>query len=59
MAGCNCVPFSNSGSIGVGCGLNNIMKRRDDDRLDGRSGDATSAFAGVADTEPAGDEDLQ
>ena len=35
------------------------MKRRDDDRLDGRSGDATSAFAGVADTEPAGDEDLQ
>lgn len=59
MVDCNFFPFNNSGSIGVGCGLNNIMKRRDDDRLDGRSGDATSAFASVADTEPAGDDDLQ
>lgn len=59
MVDCNFFPFNTAGSIGVGCGLNNIMKRRDDERLDGRSGDATSAFAGVAETEPAGDDDLQ
>jgi hypothetical protein len=40
-------PFNRGGGIGVGVGLQNVMKKKDDDRLDGRQ-DATSAFANVA-----------
>lgn len=39
--------FSKSGSVGVGVGLNNVMKKRDDDRLDGRQS-AESAFSSMA-----------
>lgn len=31
----NFFPFSASGNVGVGCGLNNLIKTRDDDRLGG------------------------
>lgn len=36
--------FSRSGSVGIGVGLNNVMKKRDDDRFDGRQS-AQVAFA--------------
>lgn len=51
--------FNKGGGIGIGVGLNNLMKAKDDDRLDGRQS-AQQAFAGhaAADTEAEG-EDLQ
>lgn len=48
LVDCNFYPFNAAGSIGIGCGLNNIMKKRDGERLDGRSPDASVVFAGVA-----------
>lgn len=42
-------PFNRGGGIGVGVGLQNVMKKRDDDRLDGRQS-AQDAFAGVVET---------
>lgn len=39
--------FSKSGSVGIGVGLNNVMKKRDDDRLDGKQS-AETAFASLA-----------
>ncbi len=41
----NFYPFSVSGSRGIAAGLNNLMKVKDDDRLDGRQS-AASAFEG-------------
>ena len=41
-------PYNTSGNKGVGAGFNNIMFKRDDDRLDGRQ-KAEDAFAAVAD----------
>ena len=46
--------YSISGNTGVACGLNNIMKFKDDDRLGGRSS-VESDFGGVQ--LPADDED--
>lgn len=40
--------FNRGGGIGIGVGLQNVMKKKDDDRLDGRQ-DAASAFASVTD----------
>lgn len=44
----NFFPFSHQGNLGVGVGLNNVMKKMDGDRLDGRQS-AAQAFANVAD----------
>ena len=43
----NFYPYSQAGNRGVGCGLNNLMKTKDDDRMDGRAKaeDAFSAYA--------------
>jgi len=46
----NFFPFKNAGNIGVGVGLNNLMKIRDGERLDGRQ-KAEDAFANYAATE--------
>lgn len=49
-------PFKKSGSVGIGCGLNNVMKYKDDERLGGRvSANADFADLGI-DTET--DDDL-
>ena len=40
----NFFPFSSAGNKGIGVGLNNLMKVKDDDRLDGRQ-TANKAFA--------------
>ena len=40
--------FNRGGGIGIGVGLQNVMKKKDDTRLDGRQ-DAQMAFAGVVD----------
>lgn len=48
-------PFNRGGGIGVGVGLQNIMKKRDDDRLDGRQS-AQTAFANVAESVAESDE---
>ena len=57
--------FDKGGSKGVGCGLNNLMKTQDGERLDGRqkAEDAFSEYADESDTGEAtdagdGDEDL-
>lgn len=42
-------PFSRSGNMGIGVGLQNVMKKRDDDRLDGKQS-AEAAFRNVAET---------
>lgn len=42
----NFFPYNNSGSCGVGCGLNNVMKTRDGEALSGAAS-AASDFAGV------------
>lgn len=54
----NFFPYNQAGNRGVGVGLNNLMKLKDDDRLDGRM-KAEDAFASYADAgdEPAGTED--
>jgi hypothetical protein len=39
--------FSAKGSVGIACGLNNVMFVRSDERLDGRQ-NAVDAFAGMA-----------
>ena len=46
----NFFPYSNAGNIGVGAGLNNVMKSREGDRLDGRQ-KAEDAFAQFASAE--------
>jgi len=46
-------PFNTNGSIGVGLGLNNVMKKSDGERLDGRQ-DAQTAFADFV--EPEGED---
>lgn len=57
----NFFPYNQAGNRGVGVGLNNLMKEKDDDRLDGRQAaeDAFSKYgdtdAGV-DTAPEGDD---
>lgn len=38
--------FNRKGSVGIACGLNNVMFVRSDERLDGRQ-NATDAFAGM------------
>lgn len=43
----NFFPYSNTGNRGVGVGLNNVMKTKDDERLDGRRS-AESAFSSFA-----------
>ena len=50
----NPFPYDNGGNKGIGWGLNNIMKVRDGERLDGRM-DAEDAFASFA-QEPPEDE---
>ena len=42
-------PFNKGGGIGIGVGLQNVMKKKDDERLDGRQ-TAQTAFAAVAET---------
>lgn len=37
-------PFNKGGGVGIGCAINNVMKLKDDDRIDGRQS-ATQAFA--------------
>lgn len=49
--------FNRGGGIGVGVGLQNVMKKKDDDRLDGRQ-NATTAFASVAETYTSDDGDV-
>jgi len=41
----NFFPYNTAGNVGIGVGLNNIMKTNDGDRLDGRM-NAEDAFAG-------------
>lgn len=55
-------PFNTNGNAGIGVGLNNVMKKIDGDRLDGRQS-AAVAFSSVADSEddssaPMGSSDL-
>lgn len=50
----NCFPYNTKGNLGIGVGFNNIMKVKDDERLDGRRS-AESAFADYADDLPEGD----
>ena len=38
--------YNVNGNIGIGCGLNNIMKKKDGERLDGRRS-ADSAFKDI------------
>lgn len=46
---CSVFPYAHpSGSVGIGMGLNSIMKKRDGDRLDGRVS-THDAFAGLGD----------
>lgn len=53
----NPFPYSNSGNLGIGWGLNNIMLVREGERLDGRvnAEDAFSAFAGIEDEDAGGE----
>lgn len=44
-----CFPYDNSGNKGVGVGLNNVIKTRDDERLAGGS-NADEDFADMGDT---------
>lgn len=46
----NFYPYNAAGNRGIGVGLNNLMKERNDDRLDGRQ-KAEDAFSDFADTE--------
>ena len=46
----NFFPYNQSGNRGVGCGLNNLMKTKDDDRMDGRQ-TASTAFSSFAQAE--------
>lgn len=50
---CNLFPYNTRGNVGIGCGLNNLMKVADDERLDGRqrAEDAFSEFAEAPDAE--------
>lgn len=50
----NFFPYNQAGNKGIGAGLNNLMKVKDDDRLDGRQ-KAEDAFAKYAE-ESGGDE---
>lgn len=47
-------PYNVSGNKGVACGLNNVMKTKDDERLGGR----TSAESDFSDVDMEDDEDL-
>ena len=47
-------PYASSGNNGIGCGLNNVMKWKDDDRLGGR----VSADSDFGDIDTEEDEDL-
>lgn len=53
----NFFPYNTAGNKGIGCGLNNLMKTKEDDRLDGRQ-KAEDAFANFAETGESED-DLQ
>ena len=53
----NFFPYNAAGNKGVGVGLNNVMKLRDDERLDGRQ-KAEDAFSDYAVEEPEGSDDL-
>ena len=46
----NPFPYNNSGNNGIGWGLNNIMLKKEGERLDGRQS-AEDAFAGYADND--------
>ena len=48
--------FNKGGSIGVGCYVNNVMKKKDDDRFDGRQS-AEAAFVGYTDSDDSDDSD--
>lgn len=51
----NFFPYNQKGNVGVGAGLNNLMKKKDDSRLDGRM-KAEDAFAEFAEADDgAGD----
>lgn len=50
----NFFPYNTAGNRGIGVGLNNLMKKEDDDRLDGRM-KAEDAFADFAESSPEGD----
>lgn len=52
----NFFPFSNAGNKGIGVGLNNLMKVKDDARLDGKM-KAEDAFAKVAEASTGADEE--
>jgi hypothetical protein len=52
----NFFPYNQKGNKGVGAGLNNVMKKRDDERLDGRM-KAEDAFADYAESGRAGEPD--
>lgn len=49
-------PYSNSGNNGVACGINNVLKTRDGERLGGTSMSAQAAFAGEFDDGDDGDD---
>lgn len=49
-------PYSVSGNKGVACGLNNVMKFKDDERLGGRVS-AVTDFAGIKAPAPQDDDD--
>lgn len=51
----NFFPYNAAGNRGVGVGLNNVMKIKDDERLDGRM-KAEDAFADYKVDEPEGDD---
>ena len=51
----NFFPYNQAGNRGIGAGLNNLMKYKDDDRLDGRM-KAEDAFAHIPAPEGAEDE---
>ena len=51
----NFFPYNQAGNRGVGVGLNNLMKSKDDDRLDGRQ-KAEDAFGDFKDNAPDDDD---
>lgn len=54
----NFFAFNSNGNAGIGCSLNNLMKRADGERLDGHQS-AESAFASYADKEESKGDNLE
>lgn len=54
----NFFPYNQAGNRGIGVGLNNLMKAKDDDRLDGRmkAEDAFAQYAADGSDEPMADD---